>query len=186
MSQEGQQAATSQPVWIETTGGPHLLIAEELLIGWRGVEGWRDHEDPDDKSDYARACRVESWLGLIPCGAGEVVVFSGEAGPIAWFDDEKNDSGVFIQWVGADSDAQIAAAVRSGAVLRCLTQDNAEDIAFSAGASGRLRLMDSSDVGADPIDSALTIDLQPGRYRLRAGYFETESLMLVVRALTRG
>src|SRR6516162_4661750 len=45
--------------WIETYGGPHLLLAEELHCCWRGIEGWHDHNDPKDLSDYARACRLK-------------------------------------------------------------------------------------------------------------------------------
>ncbi|RZN32631.1 hypothetical protein CWO90_12950 [Bradyrhizobium sp. Leo121] len=63
--------------WTATTGGPHLLIADEQLRYWRGIEGWRDHRDPADQSDYARACRVTTWLGLIACHHGSAVVLSG-------------------------------------------------------------------------------------------------------------
>jgi hypothetical protein len=37
--------------WIDTTGGPQLILAEELLPHWRGIDGWKDHRDPSDKSD---------------------------------------------------------------------------------------------------------------------------------------
>lgn len=70
--------------WIETTGGPHLLVPEALLPLWRGVEGWSDHEDPDDFSDYARACRIGSWLGAVEIGQGSGLIFGGEVGPITW------------------------------------------------------------------------------------------------------
>jgi hypothetical protein len=65
--------------WIETYGGPHLLLAEELRFCWRGIEGWDDHNDPKDLSDYARACRVKTWLGTLPCNGGTALVLSGDA-----------------------------------------------------------------------------------------------------------
>ena len=105
------------------------------------------------------------------------------AAPVAWFGYRSRLGGIFIQWIGADSDAQVDDAVRSGKLLPYLTHENAEDLAFSTGASGRLRLMDSSDIDSDPMYPALSIDLRPGSYRLRAGYFETDRLTLIVRAL---
>ncbi|MET1416651.1 hypothetical protein ABVF61_30575 [Roseibium sp. HPY-6] len=44
-------------------------MPEELLKKWRGIEGWSDHEDPDDESDYARGCRITNWIGTVRCGA---------------------------------------------------------------------------------------------------------------------
>src|SRR5665213_1349111 len=51
--------------WIDTLGGPHILAPAESLRGWRGADGWQDNE-PDDPSDYSRACRTgDRWLNLI-------------------------------------------------------------------------------------------------------------------------
>lgn len=45
--------------WIDTAGGPFLLIEEDLLPSWRGTEGWTFETHGDDDSDYSRACGVQ-------------------------------------------------------------------------------------------------------------------------------
>ena len=57
---------------------------------WRGIEGWFDHQNPADQSDYARACRVEDWIGNILCHTGSAFVMSGDVGPIAWLQSTSN------------------------------------------------------------------------------------------------
>jgi len=165
--------------WIYTSGGPHLLLAEELLPFWRGIEGWRDHRDPCDASDYARACRVNSWLGVIPCHTGEALVLSGEAGRIAWIPNVYQDGGILVQLIAVNDEASIANVLAGKEVADVLDGPRAEEVEFSASASGILRLFDSSETG-DKLQSANEIvRLPPGRYRVRAGYFKTRSITIV-------
>lgn len=166
-------------------GGPHLLLAEELLHFWHGIERWRDHTDRSDESDYARACRVRSWLGDIPCHTGTALVLSGDVGPMAWIANVRHDGGVLVQWIGVNDEAHIDIVLRSQELAHVLDGPDAEEADFSTGPSGLLRLFDASERGdrlQEPFD---IVRLLPGRYRVRAGYFETPSLMIVVRRLVR-
>src|SRR3569833_1793256 len=99
--------------WTTTTGGPHLLIADEQLPYWRGIENWRNTEDPTDQSDYARACRVRTWLGSIACHQSSTVVLSGEDGDIAWCASAQRDKGFLVQWIGVDDERLIEPALQS-------------------------------------------------------------------------
>jgi Immunity protein 21 len=110
MTNSGAEMAPTRHHWISTTGGPHLLLPEELLPYWRGIDGWNDHRDPSDKSDYARACRVNSWLGLIPCHTGQALVLSGDVGMIAWIPNAHQEGGMLVQWIAVDDEANIVDA----------------------------------------------------------------------------
>ena len=171
--------------WIDTSGGPHLLLAEELLPFWRGIEGWRDHRDPSDASDYARACRASGWLGAIPCHTGEALVLSGDCGPIAWIPNTHQDGGTLVQWIGVDDEASIADVLAGKELENVLDGPSSEEIEFSTSSSGVLRLFDSAERGDRLEGGSETIRLLPGRYRVRAGYFETRSIMIVVRRIAR-
>ena len=174
--------------WIETTGGPHVLLPEELAPFWRGVEGWFDHLDPTDRSDYARACRVEDWLGLIPCHSGSALVFSGDVGPIAWVPTVttqvgRGQAGYFVQWIGIDDEREIAPVLKSRLVQDRLASSKADMITFNTGENGRMLLLDASDDGSHLIGEHASIELVPGVYVVRANYIETPTMMMVVREI---
>jgi len=169
--------------WIETTGGPHLLIPAEQLPHWRGIEGWSDHADPADQSDYARACRVTSWLGSVVCGDGQAVVLSGDVGDVAWYGNDKDDGGFLVQWLGVDDEWLIGPALQASKLRDDLDGSDAERLEFETGASGVMRLIDASNRGDDLRSNYLTLALRPGRYLAKAAYYRSDGLAIVVREI---
>lgn len=171
--------------WVTTTGGPHLLIAEEQLEDWRGTEGWRDHMDPGDQSDYARACRVTTWLGSIPCHEGSAVVLSGDVGDIAWYPAKGADQGFLVQWIGVNDEALIEPVLRSTDMRDLLDDPKAERLEFETGSSGVMWLIDASECGKNLQDGYEILRLKPGRYVASAAYYQSADLMIVVRYISR-
>ena len=171
--------------WIETGGSPHLLVPEELLTKWRGIEGWSDHEDPSDESDYARACRITNWIGTVRCGDGAATVLAGDVGPIAWITADGLDGGYLVQWLGIDDEADILPALSSKALEEAFARETAEQGTLETGVSGKLRLIDSADIGTDLVQPNRSISLKPGSYFIHAGYFDTETVMMIVRKLAK-
>jgi hypothetical protein len=174
-----------QRKWVDTTGGPHLLLPEELLHSWRGIEGWFNHEDPRDQSDYARACRVMGWLGRIACGRGEGVVLSDESGLVTWFPGVDRDRGMLVQWLAAPNEEAIASAIGSREVADLLVGSAEDEVSFSTGPSGRLRLFDSSCSGDRLENDNLAIEVSPGPYRARAFVFDSGSVVVVIRQVQK-
>lgn len=171
--------------WIATTGGPHLLIADELLSHWRGIDGWSDDTDPADQSDYARACRVTTWLGSIACHNGSAIVLSGDAGDIAWYGNGRGDRGSLVQWLGVGGEGLIEAALRTQRLQDILQSSDAERLEFETGASGTMWLMDASYRGSDLRDNHQALALRPGSYLAKAGYYCSAGLSIVVREICR-
>lgn len=174
---------TRTGTWIETTGGPHLLIPFEKLPFWRGIEGWRNHQGPEDQSDYARACRVNTWLGSIVCGDGAAIVFSGDVGDVAWYASDRGDRGHFVQWLGVDDERLIDLALRAPQLRDDLCGADAERLEFKTGTSGVMWLIDASDPGDDLQGNHLTVVLRPGKYLARAVHYESVGLAIVVREI---
>lgn len=170
--------------WIATTGGPHLLIPEEQLRHWRGSEGWFDHRDPADQSDYARACRVTTWLGSIPCHDGTAVVLSGDVGDIAWYPTAQGYEGFLVQWLGVDDERLIEPALHSGDMRKLLDSSDVEQLEFDTGLSAAMWLIDASNPGSDLIGPNQVLRLRPDRYLARAAYWESPGLIIVVRQLS--
>lgn len=170
--------------WISTLGGAHILLAEELLSSWRGIVGWRDHRDPLDQSDYARACRAaESWLGVIRCGDGQALILGGEFGQIAWLPILERAGGILVQWVYADHEKELLDGALGSLVADALNGSVVEKADLWTGSSGLLRLFDSAECGDDIRGDNQILALEPGRYRVRAAYVETARFAMVVREI---
>ena len=170
--------------WIKTGGGPHLLLPEELLFFWRGIEGWSDHRELSDTSDYARACRVTDWLGAVPCHDGRALVLAGDVGPVAWISDGTGRGGKLIQVICMDDEANISAALLSYQPGGLLKSDD-EQIEFKTGSSGRLFLFDSAEPGDNRLGISEVIELVPGTYHLSAVRCVTEKMTIIVRSISR-
>lgn len=171
--------------WIETTGGPHILMAAEDLADWKGCENWDDNSE-SDPSDYALACRNSAtWLGLIRPARYDVVVFGGDVGPVAWLS-ASDGSGTFVQWIGCDNDAAILAMLALDETGEIEQLREEETIFLETGPSGHMVLLDASAHGLEVLPNEREqIALQPGRYGLRAYYVETAACMAVIRQLSR-
>ncbi len=168
--------------WVETTGGPHILLPVENLISWRGIEGWRDN-CPEDRSDYARACRSDHWLSTIPAGDGMAVVLGGDVGPISWVPDFDGKIGVLIQVLASDGDEAVLSLLKGLENISSDTTVAREQIDFETGISGTLVLMDASNAGSEIIDDCQIVALRPGRYRATAFCAENDGCAVVLREL---
>jgi hypothetical protein len=184
--------------WVDTLGGPHLLLPEYLLDVWRGGKCCVDPIDLADPSDYARACQIRTWIGSIPVGSGTALVFSGDVGPIAWMPSTMPNHGYFVQWVGIDDEALISPALQTAELARLFAAPDAETLEFEVLPPGNLILFDSVESGGEirsclrrlqtplwlraskPIDY-IQVALSPGRYMIRTGYFEAPGIMMAVR-----
>ena len=171
--------------WVLSEGGPYLVVPEEGLGDWRGVEDWSGTlDDPTDQSDYARACRSETRIGAIACGARSALILSDDSGPVAWFGDEDGRGGVLIQDRQATDTTVILALIESGNARQHLADGTIEELVFETGPSGGLRLIDAADCGAALQTASVRIRLQAGRYRVRAGDLETADKSLIIRDFT--
>jgi hypothetical protein len=86
--------------WIDSDGGPLILLSRELLTAWSGV----DPQEPGDdevqahqETDYDRVGAVSGYIGLLAVAAGQGVVFWGEPMATAWVS-LATTSGIFVRW----------------------------------------------------------------------------------------
>jgi Immunity protein 21 len=135
-------------------------------------------------SDYARARRIKDWLGVVACGAGLAPVLSGDAGPVAWFP-RTPEHGHLVQWIAADSEESIEAAIRNLHMGSRSPNGDAEEIAVTTGPSGRMHLFDAALAGDDTKGEAEVLHLLPGRYTVRAWCLRSDRLTLVTRQVIR-
>ena len=141
--------------FIETEGGPFILLPMELKKSWNGT----GDEDEDIPSDYDKAEKFVTTIGVLAVGEGQALVLGNAEVTAFW---SLEDGGVFIQRVMGDEDADVIAVVEQA--LSETRGWKKTRLSFDPGA-GKLALFDSaySYEDADE-DERLKIALAPGRY----------------------
>lgn len=161
--------------WIESAGGPLLLVSEALVAQWHGTV---PTDDSDGRADYERACAVQDEIGTIALGGGQVVVFGDEPDRTAMFVHEANLA--VVRWRLADSEEELMSALMTsiGRMVFCCSGT------FST-VAGAHRLFDSAFSGEDIAQSARVV-LEADEYELETAHFApTDSMNALVHRLRR-
>ncbi len=159
--------------YVETEGGPFILLPMELKKAWKGV-GDEDEDDEDgeaSESDYDRAEEFVSTIGVLDVGKGKALVL-GEAEVTTFRPTE--DGGVFVQRVFGDEDADVIAAVE-----RALASDKwkATKLELPVSGKGKLALFDAAYAYEDADeDEVLPLTLAPGTYVIETARVETKDV----------
>jgi hypothetical protein len=135
--------------WIQSNGGPLLLLPSELLHHWRGTAA----------SDYERACMVQEEIAALDVGNGVGLVLGDEPHQTSWA--AADEGGFLVRWVYADDEGDVWAAIDS---IQESSFEPTSVTTFVVGASGRCVLLDSADPGDDLRGEHLALLLAPGAY----------------------
>jgi len=150
-------------VWLESTGGPLLLLEKELLTYWHGAFG-----NSATTNDYDRACEITDYVGVVQVGPGFGVVLGEEPFSTTWWQSEGLLSSFLVRWVYAEDEAQVHDALSS---IRVANHWEATDVAIEV-VTSRLVLFDSSCPGIDT-GSHLTLEIPPGRYSIETLHYNS-------------
>lgn len=85
----------NRPDWIESAGGPLVVVPNSGSGDWRGVEG----------DDYTDACAVNGFLGRLARPSGDVLVLGDE--PMRTAVVTRHDGPAIIRWMYAPSEQQL-------------------------------------------------------------------------------
>jgi hypothetical protein len=178
--------------WMESNGGPLLLVPGEHRLAWEGIEPPRDGppiearfrwNGPDEPAtDYDRACNVKGYVGQIEIGAGYGLVLGDYPTGTAWLafhnteDDGDAVGGILIRWMHANSEADVLSAIQH--VPDELWHD--DGLTLEVG-SQPLYLFDSAFAGDDLAgDDHLLIHLPTGEYAIATAEYEPDRDTAVV------
>jgi immunity protein 21 of polymorphic toxin system len=153
--------------FIETTGGPLLLVQREAAAQWHGI--FDDAGEPIyevSPCDYDRAIAYErDDPFLLDVGTTRALVLPGSL-PTAWH--PSRHGGLLIRWAGADGSVPLLAGVLA---LPASTWRRTR-LRLTVGRSGQLLLFDASMDGARPgrgrADLA-KVPLSPGTWAVDVG-----------------
>jgi hypothetical protein len=102
-------------IWIESDGGPLVLLGENHLNVWSGifnkslytkgiVEEAKDFMDAQE-ADYGKACLVDDYIGMIELEDGIALVFGEEPMPTTILYSSPNEA-VFARWYYGETDSE--------------------------------------------------------------------------------
>src|SRR5262245_31751278 len=99
--------------WINSAGGPLLLLPMGQLESWNGFE----QVDAGKCPDYDRACEIQEFLGVVSVGQGKGIVLGGEPMETAWLPFIEKSGGTLIRWIYANDEASVDSH------LKCIPDD---------------------------------------------------------------
>ena len=148
-------------VWIESTGGPLILLEKRLVPYWRGYSPTFN----TGATDYERACRVSDFLGTIDVGSGKGIVLGEQPYSTTWWRSNDMTSGMLVRWVSAESEEAVIEALR--ALSNVAWERTAVELKL---ATGDLTLFDSAFPGNE-IDVCLSIEIPAGVYSVESLHY---------------
>ncbi|MFF6780705.1 Imm21 family immunity protein [Streptomyces sp. NPDC012510] len=144
--------------WVESSGGPLIVIPEAVLPFWAGADG------DETSSDYDRACDLDGYVGLLPVGDTRALVLGHEPASTAYL----SEHGTFVRWYAAESEAEILEDVPA-ALDAAVWEPEVEwrvpgpvvlfDAVWPGGATGQT--------------DHVRVELDPGHYGVQAAYVST-------------
>ncbi|MFB7380629.1 Imm21 family immunity protein [Kitasatospora purpeofusca] len=146
--------------WVESLGGPFVVLPEVVLEAWSGSAGNGDAGD-----DYDRACAVEGFIGLLRVGSAEGLVLGDEPASTAYLPAQ----GVFVRWSAADSEEAMLGSV--DAAMRAARWE--PELTWQV--PGPVVLFDPVWTGEESrLQEHVRVDLEAGSYGVRAAYVEPD------------
>ncbi|MEV8545651.1 immunity 21 family protein [Streptomyces sp. NPDC051572] len=140
--------------WVESGGGPLIAVPTTVLPFWTGADG------DELASDYDRACEVGGYAGLLPVGDSAALVLGDDPASTSFLPEH----GTFVRWCAANSEDEVLAVIP--AALAGATWEN--EVHWDV--PGPVVLFDSAWPGRESEGTEhLKVDLEPGRYAVRAG-----------------
>jgi len=158
-----------KPKWIDSTGGPLVLLQASGLKVWHGIFG----------SDYDDACADAGYTSVLRKERRDILVLGGEPLPMAHFRDAGEH--FLVGWIQGPS---MEAGLEAIANMRGALKEAVEEIDLEIVEDNQV-IIDSADDGENA-DERLELSIPPGKYRvLTFDYQPSSEIRLIVHQFVR-
>ncbi len=149
--------------WLDSTGGPLIVLSEEMLNKWAGCDG------PGKAStDYDRACSVQNLSGKIKVGSRSALVLSDEPLSTTWLPSNGSRQGTIVRWVYGPSKEEVEELLfkltESIPTKEQYCPEERLELSFD---SENQWIWDSAFPGKDKTAETLGFQIEPGRYKVQ-------------------
>ncbi len=175
--------------WIDSEGGPLILLPQNLLDYWLGIIPPSDDRqirttfqwDPNGlATDYDRACDVQGYVEPLEVAFGHALVLGNEPFSTTWWPISNDTGGILVRWVEANDVLEVTRALE--ALPISLFPKPKISIQFS---DQTLYLFDSATPGTEVPDNIhLKITLNEGVYSVSTfEYKPSNTVWLILHRL---
>lgn len=149
--------------WIDTTGGPLILISRITARVW--------NKNDDAESDYDKACSVEDHIGIVEKAGEQVLVLGDE--PLLTTIMKRNAEILIARWNYYSEDTKIAERHIADVDLDDLLWEKFTDFPITA---DEYLLMDASLIFEElNEESSIIIAIEPGKYNVWTAHYNPDS-----------
>ncbi|MFJ6722518.1 Imm21 family immunity protein [Streptomyces sp. NPDC091259] len=170
-SSTAADASHPSPVWVESMGGPLIVVPVSALAAWRGcTESGVMAGDATAPDDYDRACAVDDLAGVITVGenGAQALVLADEPATSCYLPQRR----AFLRWLAASSEAGLRAAADAVLVDPAMVWEDCGTWV----SDGPAVLMDSAEAGSElgieypggGMPAQASVPLPAGRWLVRA------------------
>lgn len=143
--------------WVESGGGPLVVVPEAVLSSWSGADS------EESVTDYDRACGVAGYAGLVAVGQAQALVLCDDPASTSFIPEH----GLFVRWCAAESEEELLGSVDAALAGAVWEPGQHWDV------PGPAVLFDSAWPGDElEPENHLRVELGPGRYSVRSAYVE--------------
>ncbi len=150
--------------WIETDGGPLVLVPEKHVRSWGGTEN----------QDYDDACEVGSYTGLLDRPWGQVLVFGDENLPTTVL--QSPDETRIVRWVYGDEEPAVISLASSSDLD---SDEIVESLDFEILEDQNVVLFDSAASAGEQTEK-IRLWLRGGRYKLMTRILKGKAVKLLI------
>ncbi|MBX3442380.1 MAG: hypothetical protein KF774_08225 [Planctomyces sp.] len=169
--------------WIESGGGPLILIPAKALADWKGDS--QDDDSDCEFTDYGRACQVYEYVGVVDCGPRQAAVVVAEPGPTTWLPFGFS-GGVIAKWTYAPGRDEADAALlrlKDPGVLKSIRWDLGS-VEVEVDCDTMLLFDSALDRERLRAEDCFEIPVVPGRVKVGAAIYEpTSDLSFVLHSV---
>lgn len=149
--------------WIQTDGGPLILIEKRLMDFWEGSLG------ENVITDYDRACLIDDFLGLVDVESSPCLILNDEPLRTAIWQ-ENPDEAIFVRWRWANNEETIKEILP-----KSLKLESWEKSEIKLSLSGDELFLFDSSYGGKEVEESLNLKLPKGQYYIYTLFFEPDN-----------
>lgn len=148
-------------IWIESDGGPHILIERKFLHIWKGEN---DSAFQESMRYYEQAGLIDDYIGELKIGSGKCIIISEDVPASTWIT-KKDTSGTIVvaNYIGK----AITYDILSTEINNIPDYKYEETGLIYDVSDNELYLFPACDLCVDWVYKFCKVNLLPGKYKIR-------------------
>lgn len=170
--------------WIDSVGGPLVLLSEKSFKLWSGVLNRKSYleniiEDADDftdadQADYGKACLVEDYLGVIEIGNDSALIL-GEEPMMTTVFNSTDEKIIIARWSYGESEEIVDHLLENIDLSSIDTWEFALSFQLTTNSQYLIDSACSATMLEHETEDYLLLSIKPGKYKIWTSIYEPDN-----------